>query len=142
MEVKHKSARIVPASRSANNILASVFGGRRCDAWSENERERTTQGGAEDGDLSEPFIRKDSESDTSVESVRLCVEPTARIYAIDLEKRVSKDKRGKKAPSDDRISDAKVVNEFVRTNKQLRKRKNAKSVPVLSMDGSLEPAGS
>ncbi|XP_055641036.1 rhomboid-related protein 2 [Toxorhynchites rutilus septentrionalis] len=131
MDAKHKSARIVPASRSANNILASVFGARRCDAWSENERERSSQSHAQDGDLSEPFIRKDSESDTSVDSERLCVESNARIFAIDFEKNVPKDKRDKKeSRDDDSHSDAKVVDKFVRTNKQLKTRKNAKSALV------------
>uniref|UniRef100_A0A1Q3FSA0 Putative rhomboid family n=1 Tax=Culex tarsalis TaxID=7177 RepID=A0A1Q3FSA0_CULTA len=162
--VKSKPSRVVPTSSSGNNILASLFGlsstggSRQCEAWSENERHGSAakQDGEDDANLSEPFIRKESESSESSsagttsdgggDSARLFVKPKGRIYAIDFdgEKKGLKGKpsavSNSSSPSDGKLEshcDAKVVDKFVRTNqrkqqssRRKKKRKNAKSVLV------------
>ncbi|XP_065094649.1 rhomboid-related protein 1 [Ochlerotatus camptorhynchus] len=160
MEAKVKSARIVPTSSSGNNLLATVFGdnvtgtGRKSDAWSDNEHVSEKVNKAQEEDPSEPFIVKESESESSVESDRLFKKPKTRIYSIDLERNVPKDKRDRKIRGSvlstsecsttshtsssgsaneckqDSHFDAKLVDKFVRTNRKRRKRKDAKTALV------------
>ncbi|KAL9708322.1 hypothetical protein quinque_011840 [Culex quinquefasciatus] len=139
--VKAKPSRVVTTSSSGNNILASVFGSRQCEAWSENERigSSSTKHG-EDENLAEPFIRKESKSSESSGSTagegsgdgaKLFVKPKGRIYAIDFDKEKkglkvkpsavsntsSSSSRGDGDKSESNC-DAKVVDKFVRTNQR------------------------
>ncbi|XP_058453509.1 rhomboid-related protein 2 isoform X1 [Malaya genurostris] len=149
MEGKLKSTKIVPTT----NILASVFGAAstskgRCEAWTEKETGvPAIQAGNEpapDEDLTEPFIRKSSDSESSIESERLCESEKGRIYSIDVKVGEAKDERTNKirnysASKNNSCAskihggphrDAKVVDKFVRTNRKRRKRKDVKSVLV------------
>uniref|UniRef100_A0A023EQZ2 Putative rhomboid-6 n=1 Tax=Aedes albopictus TaxID=7160 RepID=A0A023EQZ2_AEDAL len=151
MEPKGKSARIVPTSSSGNNLLAKVgLVARKGDAWCENERikQDTMQG----EDPLEPFIAKDSESESSVESDQLCKKPKARIYSIDVEQNVPTTECSDKKIRASVLSssecstssntsaseeskqgshiDAKLVDKFVRDNRKRRKRKDARTTLI------------
>ncbi|KXJ83888.1 hypothetical protein RP20_CCG027953 [Aedes albopictus] len=151
MDPKGKSARIVPTSSSGNNLLAKVgLVARKGDAWCENERckQDTTQG----EDPSEPFIAKDSESETSVESDQLCKKPKARINSIDVEQNVptaecsdkkirasvlsssecstSSNTSASEESKQGSHIDAKLVDKFVRDNRKRRKRKDVKTTLI------------
>nr|XP_029719930.1 protein rhomboid [Aedes albopictus]XP_029719931.1 protein rhomboid [Aedes albopictus] len=151
METKGKSARIVPTSSSGHNLLAKVgLVARKGDAWCENER--TKQDATQGEDPSEPFIAKDSESETSVESDQLCKKPNARIYSIDVEQSVPTTECSDKKIRASVLSssecstssntsaseeskqgshiDAKLVDKFVRDNRKRRKRKDAKTTLI------------
>ena len=151
METKGKSARIVPTSSSGNNLLAKVgLVARKGDAWCENER--TKQDATQGEDPSEPFIAKDSESETSVESDQLCKQPKARIYSIDVEQNVpttecsdkkirasvlsssecstSSNTSASEEPKHGSHIDAKLMDKFVRDNRKRRKRKDAKTTLI------------
>lgn len=149
--VKSKPSRVVPTSSSGNNILASVFGSRQCEAWSENERIGSSSAKHdEDENLAEPFIRKESESsesssgsttgDGSGDSAKLFVKPKGRIYAIDFDKEKkglkvkpsavsntssSSSSRGDGDKSESNC-DAKVVDKFIRTNQRQQQSVNRK----------------
>ncbi|XP_058815494.1 rhomboid-related protein 2 [Topomyia yanbarensis] len=149
MEGKLKPTRIVPATA---NDLVSVFGAAspargRCEAWTENEVGVPARVGENENtpeeDPTEPFIRKGSASESSIESDgRLCVKAKGRIYSIDVEKSGAKEERTNKIRSDSASNrsaskvrggphrDTKVVDKFVRTNRKRRKRKDVKSVLV------------
>ncbi|XP_053692530.1 protein rhomboid [Sabethes cyaneus] len=149
MEGKSKSARVVPTS---GNRAANDAANRSCEAWTESERSparvRNDDSPQQEEDLSVPFIRKGSESESSSEGDRLCgKKSTGRIYSISGTKVIAKDKRANKSRSGDSDKvidkskcaskivrdphcDAKLVDKFVRTNRTRRKRKDAKSVLV------------
>ncbi|XP_062548968.1 uncharacterized protein LOC134213700 [Armigeres subalbatus] len=158
METKGKTSKIVPTSNSGNNLLASVFGAhgkggfaKKGEAWCENELGVEGKPGKAQGeDPSEPFIAKDSESESSVESDQLYKKPNVRIYSIDLERKVPKEKRNEphrtsvlsgstasntssESASDIKQNscfDAKLVDKFAGTNRKRRKRKDPKSTLI------------
>ncbi|XP_055589020.1 uncharacterized protein LOC129741325 [Uranotaenia lowii] len=154
--MEKQKSRVVPASSTSQNVLSTALGLPGNEAWSENERLEHPK--PDDGktplseDPSEPFLRKESESESSVENELLCCPPVSgkpKIYSIDLEKG-QPDKRTSSAsessshrkskprsPSKKSVGgkaksqcDAKVVDKFVRNNRKRRKRKDAKAVLV------------
>lgn len=154
MESKGKTARVVPTSSSGSNLLASVFGlksTRKGEAWCENERTTKAPDKSYEEDPSEPFIAKESESESSVESDHK--KSKARVYSIDVERVVPKGNSDRKIRASGTSSsecstssntsgecangnkqdshlDAKLVDKFVRNNRRRRKRKDAKSTLI------------